>query len=133
VERHLFSGDIALRLENDSESLLLRTVYPAGLALSRRKLPKWLDASPFLERRKNRNTETQEWRSDAPKLKGVLRTGWKRLPFPLGWLKPRYCTAVVAVDKELDRLVLAEHRTPEPVSSETVIRAVQQMNQEVAG
>jgi hypothetical protein len=122
------SGDIALRLVKGQETLVLRTVYPADLALSRRKLPDWLDDSPFLERRKNRDATTKEWRCPAPPLEGLLRTGWKRLPVPMGWMKPLYCTAIVAVDQELDRLVLVDHRRPSPTDSGLARRAAEQIN-----
>ncbi|MCC5843166.1 MAG: hypothetical protein JJU05_02825 [Verrucomicrobia bacterium] len=125
---HLYSGDVALRLVKGRETLILRTVYPAGLALSRRKLPNWLDSSPFLERRKNRNTTLEDWSSG--KIKGIQRRGWKRLPFPLGRVKPNYSTVIAAVDEERDRLLIAEHRTSGPDAPFLTQEALAHMNRD---
>jgi hypothetical protein len=125
---HLYSGDVALRLVNGRESLILRMVYPAGLALSRRKLSDWLDESPFLERRKNRDLLQQDWRCGRNQLKGVVRTGRKRLPFPLGFVRPQYNTTIAAVDEQLDRLMVADHRSPDPKDLAITARAVEHMN-----
>ena len=122
----LYSGDVALRLVKDRETLTLRMVYPAGLALSRRKLANWLDSSPFLERRKNRAATQQDWSSGS--IKGIQRRGWKRLPFPLGGINPKYSTIIAVVDEQLDRLLIAEHRTPKPEDPFLTQQAVQQMN-----
>jgi len=127
---HLYSGDVALRLVKGRETLMLRMVYPAGLALSRRKLPNWLDSSPFLERRKNRNPSMEDWSSGS--IKGIQRRGWKRLPFPLGMLKPRFSTAIAAVDEEHDRLLIAEHRTARPDTPVLSQQALKHMNRDFA-
>jgi hypothetical protein len=111
-ESHLFSGDIALHLVRKKERLVLRTVYPAELALSRRKLSVWLEEGPFLDRRRKGRFEWRDWTSSAAPLRGTLRTGIRRFPFPLGGLTPRHSTALAAVDSEHDRLFTAEYQAP---------------------
>ena len=127
VRRHLYSGDIALGLAGgDQEELLLRQVYPAGMALSRRSLQGWLETSPFTERRQAPAAMPEKWERKGPG--GIVRSGWRRLRFPLGWCNPRYSTAVAAVDGTLDRLLIAEYRTRREHDQATVRWCVENMN-----
>ena len=134
LRRHLYSGDIALLLRHPSAAtLMVRQVYPAALALSRRPLGEWLDRSPFMERRRFAKGAGTE---DAPPQSGgaprVTRRGWKRLPSPLGWLRPRFSTALAAVDATLDRLLIAEHQSTAEPEEEIAAWAVGSMNLDLA-
>lgn len=131
TQKHLFSGDIALRFARGRrETLLMRQVYPAKLAMSRRSLERWLEATPFPERRTLRSPVKEAWRRGGPRpLEGIRMCGWKRLPSPLGRCAARYSRAVAAVDGELDRLLLAELQTATQDGGAEVDRAVEQMNQ----
>jgi hypothetical protein len=127
VRKHLFSGDIALTFKRGrKEALLLRQVYPAGIAISRRPLDKWIDRTPFTERRKPVKDHTNEW--ERGRLCGRHRRGWRRLPSPLGWCNPRYSTAVAAVDEKLDRLLIVEHLTRNDRSANDVDWCLEKMN-----
>lgn len=95
-------GDVALELHNDNgHRLILRQVFPAALAMQRRGLEQWLDSPPFMERRHLRRPEQAH--ADTASLR---QRGWKRLPAPMGWLKPRYCTRMAQISN--DRLYLGE-------------------------
>ncbi|MBN1675583.1 MAG: hypothetical protein JXR37_31365 [Kiritimatiellae bacterium] len=110
--RRLNLGDMALRFTARGGSrIVLRQVYPASLALARRDMKKWLRDAPFKEHRAHRPAgEPEAWRLDCParELSGLKRDGWKRLPFPMGWCRPRFAVTAVIEDRELDRLLLAE-------------------------
>jgi hypothetical protein len=127
---HLFSGDIALQFANRrSGSLLLRQVYPAGLALQRRTLERWLEACPFKERRRFSPESMSEWKDHIPRaLTGIRRRGWKRLPAPLGFCSPRYSSAIAASDAELDRVLIAESLEKTPADDGIVREAILNMN-----
>lgn len=133
VQRRLSSGDVALQFEKGRrETLLLRQVYPAELALNRRSHEKWLNHNPFKEHRRlrQRTVRVAPWQHKGrrPELNGVQRTGWKRLPFPLGAFAARHARAMAVHDKRLDRLLLAEHLTRAPVSHSVCSQAIQDMN-----
>lgn len=101
TEYRLVLGDIALELRNDTgHRAILRQVFPAGLALQRRGLDQWLDTPPFMERRRLRVDQSGESNAE------LYQQGWKRLPAPLGRLKPRYCTRIARIAN--DRLYIAE-------------------------
>jgi hypothetical protein len=129
-KRHLFSGDVALQFSRGrKETLLMRQVYPAGLALSRRNLERWMESAPFGERRRLRAPVRVAWRRDAPReLEGIRQSGWKRLPSPLGRCAPRHSVAVAAVDKELDRLLIAERQNRRDDGGAEVDWVVESMN-----
>jgi hypothetical protein len=113
-QRHLFSGDIGLRFEHEDglRRLLVRQVYPAGLALSRRSLDGWLAIPPFTDRRRAWRAENESMALPAGSRfsAGLCRRGWRRYPSPMGWLKPMYTTSVGLHDRGLDRLLLVEHQ-----------------------
>jgi hypothetical protein len=96
-------GDISLDLRADGgRRLVLRQVFPAGLALQRRPLESWMAASPFTDRRRLSKPESGPAMAGG----GLRQCGWQRLPSPLGWLNPRYCDRVAMVDADRDRLSL---------------------------
>lgn len=103
-QHRLATGDMAFEfVRKRRERLLVRQVYPAGLALQRRTLPGWLRDRPFKESRRIRVSEEQA--ADDGRL---LWTGWKRLPFPLGWIFPQQWEALIVRDEAADRLLMAE-------------------------
>ena len=124
--RHLFSGDVALSFARGSESLLLRQVYPAGIAVQRRPLERWLRLPPFTERRRppREALETERFRG----FDGLLRRGWRRLPSPMGWCSPRFATAIAVVDRERDRLLISELLTKREHCADLVRRSISEMN-----
>lgn len=132
VQKHLFSGDVALEFaRGKKETLMVRQVYPGELALGRRSADSWLASYPFREHRRIRSaaTRVESWqcRSRSP-LSGVKRTGWKRLAFPMGWCSPRQTCALAVHDRELNRLLIAEHMTPGLPDPDLVETAIVRMN-----
>jgi hypothetical protein len=120
--RHLYLGDIGLELRNDAGCrLLLRQVYPAKLALKRRGLSGWINTPLFKERRFLRRPETKEING------GMVQYGWKRMPVPVGWLRPLYSYAVGIVDQSRDRLLLAEMQSPAIHDGRTALAASRAM------
>jgi hypothetical protein len=129
--RRLKLGDVALRFATRGERLTLRQVYPARLALVRRKLPLWLDFPVFKEHRKFRAAgpdESWEIESFGRRLEGLRRTGRKRFPFPLGHVRARHTQAGVLHDEDLGRLLIAEHDTRRAREPEELARWLGRMN-----
>ena len=137
VQRHLFSGDVALEFARGKrETLLLRQVYPGELALDRRPPEKWLARYPFKEHRRLRRAtaEFRPWRhGERPELTGVRRGAWKRLGAPLGWCSPRRSNAIAVHDQRLNRLLIVEHMARAEPDDSVGSTAIEQMNQEVWG
>jgi hypothetical protein len=130
INRHLYSGDVALEFaKGRSEALLLRQVYPGDLALSRRSFEQWLDASPFKGHRKLRSSETTHEAWPHEDEEGLRRTGRKRLAFPLGVIAPRHTCAVALHDKSLNRLLIAEHTASSEIDMRVCEQAVAHMSQ----
>ncbi len=126
-DSRLHLGAISLFLENGKRQLMLCQVYPATAALAKKPLETWLDMSSL----------KGKWRSGAANgpeavrvgaFSGLSRAVTKRRPFPLGRFVQRQCVAVVAHDEALDRLLLAEHISPDATVSEFVSNAVRSMN-----
>jgi len=128
----LHVGDIALCLRAPGgRRLLLRQVYPADLALSRRPLEAWLDHPPFRQQRRFRRAgQTQPWQaaSFGRSLDGILRRGRKSLPAPLGPLGRRRSLAAAVTDPDLERLLLAEYDAPKEADPNVVKEAIGLMN-----
>ncbi|MCH7910120.1 MAG: hypothetical protein IIB38_10940 [Candidatus Hydrogenedentes bacterium] len=124
----LHLGAISLFLENGRRQLMLCQVYPGTAALAKKPLETWLDISSL----------KGKWHSSAAMqgpaavkvgaFSGLERAVTKRRPFPLGRLAQRHCVAVVAHDQALDRLLLAEHISPDTTESKFVSNAVRSMN-----
>lgn len=131
-QKHLFSGDVGLEFyQGKHERLLLRQVYPAELALSRRRLGRWLTMiSPF--KRSRRFYQENEEEFAAGGFRGICQSGWQNIPWPLGWIKSRYCCRALLHDTALDRLLLAERISPAPVAFEELMPLLEQMNLPVA-
>lgn len=131
-QRHLYLGDVALEFgRGRQERLLVRQVYPGDLALGRLAREAWLDRYPFHEHRRlrRRNASVTAWQDPARgSIDGVQRTGWKRLPAPLGACSPRHTCAIAAYDRELNRLLLAEHMSRHAADAELCSRMIAQMN-----
>lgn len=132
VERHLYMGDVALRFQkNRQESLMLRQVYPGGLALGRRNFERWLASYPFTEHRRMRASSVtmSSWQHpDFEDLVGLRRRGCKRLGIPLGGIMPRWNHALAVHDQTLDRLLIAEHSDSVMPDERICENAIAQMN-----
>lgn len=103
--KRLVVGDIALEFTADKgRRLVVRQVFPAMLALQRRPYHGWLRDRVFKERRRFRKG-AERTSEDGLQMNW---TGWKRVPFPLGFVLPRRCEAVIAHDEQRDRLLIVE-------------------------
>jgi len=114
TRKRLATGDIALEfVRGRGERLLVRQVYPAGLALERRSMAGWLRDRVFKGRRRFRREM-----EDCHEGKRIRWTGWKRLPFPLGWVMPRRCDSIILQNQDMDRLFIVESqwKDGEPVT-----------------
>lgn len=129
--KNLQLGDIGLRFDGrGGRRLVVRQVYPAKLALGRREPARWLEFPPFREQRKFRaigSVEPYAAASYGRTLRGIARHGRKRLPFPLGVLRPRWSVGAVVEDPDLDRLLIAEYDAPRE-DRESLYEAVAGMN-----
>ncbi len=109
-------GDQAIELLADGgRRLVVRQVYPSDLALTRRPLDKWLSSTSFKERRFFVPTgDAWEWEVEigGRDLQGLMVTGEKRLPWPLGPITAKVTAAAVLHDEETGRLLLAEYDEP---------------------
>ncbi|MHC4202128.1 MAG: hypothetical protein ACYSU0_19225, partial [Planctomycetota bacterium] len=120
ADKRTVLGDLALLFRSGSgRRLVLRQVYPAGVALERRKIERWLEAGPFKERRRCRpEGEPVDWSVELDgersgrALAGRKRLGRKCAPFPFGWLAPRWSSSAAVRDEERERLLLAEYDWP---------------------
>ena len=129
-KKHLYSGDIALLFKKGKQHMLLRQVYPAQLAVSRRKLDGWLDCPPFKQHRRFRLSSSEPWHLNSGRqVSGVKRLGTKQLPSPLGFCAARATCAIAAEDRQKDRLLIAELISPE-AGDEMVTQAIISMNSE---
>ena len=114
----LAMGDISLRLESDRPLALLtmRQVYPAGLALQRRPIERWLTVSKFKEHRKFEiagHIQPYQIEVSGNRLKGIRRCGRKRLPFPLGPISCLNSVHIGVHDAENNRLFFVEYDVKE--------------------
>ena len=135
-KKHLYSGDVALEFINEKkDTLVLRQVYPAELALSRRSMTQWLDHPAFKTKRRFYLEELNKWESGKINfVDGLNRLGKKLIPFPFKWLFPQFHQAFIALDKDLDRLLIAESiTTDEQSSGKALSEYVRMMNSYVAG
>lgn len=132
VRRRLASGDVALEFtRRGGETLLVRQVYPGDLALRRRPLEAWVEAYPFEEPRRlrHRTLRVEPWQSrHRHELTGIQRTGWKRLPFPLGAWAPRQTRAVAVHDPALNRLLIVEWTARTEPEERVCMAAIEAMN-----
>lgn len=131
-QKHLFAGDVALEFhKGHRESLLVRQVYPGGLALARRPIELWIARYPFNEHRKmrRRGRVFEDWTHPVwSDLSGRRRTGWKKLGFPLGFARPRYSDGIAAHDESVNRLLVAEHLAARQPDGSLVEDAIAGMN-----
>lgn len=112
--KRVLVGDVALLFASGRRRLKLRQVYPAGLAIERRKPGGWLNdlSKMFATRRRFRVTQNdEECRGVAG---GVEMAAWKRVgrystPMTLGRLRRRPCILAAAQDRLLDRLLMVEY------------------------
>lgn len=131
-QRHLYAGDVALELlKGRRELLLVRQVYPGDLALERRPFERWLAKYPFKEHRRlrKRSVVTAPWQHPTNlEIAGIRRRGFKRLGFPMGFIVPRFTSAIIAHDRELNRLLIVEHMAANEADDTMVERVICNMN-----
>jgi hypothetical protein len=100
-------GDLSLEfIDTRRRRLVLRQIYPAGLALSRRELQMWMADYPFASRRRNITLDCDDYEHDRGQ--GKLRRGTRRIAWPLGFIRPLWTLAVAVIDQDTDRILLAE-------------------------
>jgi hypothetical protein len=127
LDSRLHLGAISLFLKNRKRRLTLRQVYPGTAALAKKPLETWLDMSA-LEGKWHSATADGPKAVSVGEFDGLERAVTKRRPFPLGRLARRHCVAVVVHDQTLDRLLLAEHISPDVTAAESVSNTVCSMN-----
>jgi hypothetical protein len=117
ADKRLFPGDMALWFRNGANArLLVRQIYPADLALGRMTLEQWLAGQPFKEYyRYYPGNAPADWQLayQGARWPGLKRSGFKRLPVPLGGWYPRYSQSAIVRDPELDRLLVCAYESPE--------------------
>jgi hypothetical protein len=130
TEHHIHLGHVALALHRGKERLLLRQVYPAGLALKRMNLEQWMERPPFMERRRRKWGEVEPWSAEAPggRLDGIQRPAVKRYPLPLRWVASRRSLAVTAHDPARNRILEAVHDAPRDPDPDLLTDAIVTMN-----
>jgi hypothetical protein len=132
VRRNLRPGSMALLFVKRSDRLMLRQAYPREAALGRRDLAGWLRAEPFgqLRRKFYPAEDPQPWtvESGGRTLKGLIRRGRRKLPWPLGWPGRLFTVQAVVQDEQLDRLLLAEHSSRRDAGDAVVRDALAGMN-----
>ena len=130
-------GDITIQLEaKGGKSLLLRQVYPAGLALSRRPMEQWQKLKPFKEHRKFKadgEPAQCEIEKQGRTLKGIRSRGFKRLPAPLGMIAARKSMSVVVHDAAADRIFVAEYDAKRDAREKITDDAIASMNWAMQG
>jgi hypothetical protein len=130
--KRLNVGDMALELTNSKVGrLLVRQVYPASLALQRRKLEKWVRSYPHKEHRRYKSlNEAEKWKVESfeRNIDGLICRGQKRLPFPLGFCAPRFTISAISHDAGLDRLLIAEYDGKKPEADNIISDIISRMN-----
>lgn len=133
VDRHeLLLGDLSLQFAGPrGQTLMLRQIYPADLALERRKIADWLEFSRFPTRRCFRGDCNENWaiEHDGRRLAGLCRTGAKCYAFPLGVVRPRWSLGAAVHDCRAGRLLVAEHDSARPIDDALLRRTILAMNQ----
>jgi hypothetical protein len=131
-EKRLNVGDMALELTSRKLGrLLVRQVYPASLALQRRKLEKWMRSFPKKEHRHFKpSNESEQWKVESFErdMNGLICRGQKRLPFPLGFCTPRFTISAISHDTQLDRLLIVEYDGKKPEADSAVSKVISRMN-----
>ncbi len=110
----LESGDITLKFETGKsrESLTVRQIYPADLALSRCSIDRWMLLKRFKENRKFvpvEKTGPYEVKIKGVKVSGARRYGRKKIPFPLGGVLPLESVFAGLHDVAGNRLIFIEY------------------------
>jgi len=130
--KRLNVGDMTLELTNKKVGrLLVRQVYPASLALQRRKLEKWVRSFPNKEHRQFKPlNETEKWKVESfeRNIDGLICRGQKKLPFPLGFCAPRFTISAISHDAQLDRLLIVEYDGKKPEADSAVSDLMSRMN-----
>lgn len=128
----LLLGDLSLQFDGpDRQTLMLRQIYPADLALERRELADWLEFSHFRTRRHFRGKTDQNWSVThrGRRMEGLCRTGAKSYPFPLGVVRRRCSIGAAVHDTEAGRLLVAEYDSSLPHDDSILHQMILAMNQ----
>lgn len=137
VQWTLRLGDVCLRFEaKQGGRLTVRQVYPARLALTRRTLERWLEASAHADPHRRLSAESPqslELAGSRGVLRGLRRNGWKRLRFPFGRVAAWNSVAAAVCDSENDRLLVAEYDARGAASESIVRTALVAMGYEETG
>lgn len=109
-DKHLFCGDIGLLFDSsERETLTVRQIYPAKLALSRKDMKSWLLNYPFHQKRKTVIKKEETWNDKQSNLQGIRLKATKKIAFPLGWLDPFSSDIIIAHDQKHDKLLAADY------------------------
>ena len=130
--KRLNVGDMALEFTSKKDGrLLVRQVYPASLALQRRKMDKWVRSFPHKEHRHYKQfNDAENWKVESfeRNINGLICRGQKRLPFPLGFCAPRFTISAISHDTQLDRLLIVEYDGKRPEADGAVSDIISRMN-----
>ncbi|MFP4053240.1 MAG: hypothetical protein ACLFV7_05175 [Phycisphaerae bacterium] len=132
--QRLNMGDLTLELGARGGRLLtVRQLYPAELALNRRKMDNWLKYPPLKNIRRRLILDESlplhvDDRGNGGRMKGIVRTGVHRVKFPLGFLARRGVTAACVEDTARNRLRIAMHEAPSRGDEHAVREAIARMN-----
>lgn len=111
-------GDVGLELTAPGgKRLMLRQIYPAGLALSRRDTDHWLRSSPFPEVCRIVPGGDLEEERDGAKITTIQRSFRKSLRAPLHFLRRRTRYARLMHDETRDRLLVVHLDIPRDKSA----------------
>ena len=127
----LLLGDLALLFENGKDWLMLRQVYPASIALSRRPLDKWMQTRAFKEYRRYRQispVERTEIECFGRRLEASRCTGVKQARWPLSAIAPRETITFAAKDIDMDRILIVELDSRKRPDERVVREAFASMN-----
>ncbi|MBN1516337.1 hypothetical protein JXA32_07190 [Candidatus Sumerlaeota bacterium] len=126
AEKHLHLGDVSLLLTAPkNRRMMVRQVYPAELALERRKLDRWMMQKVYQQARKYKpHEDPQPWTLDLASscAEGLVRRGRRRIAWPLGWIRPREAITAALHDADVNRLLIAEYEAPRE-ADEAVLRS----------
>jgi len=132
MSKKLHVGDMTLELERGKEKLVLRQVYPAELALDRRKLEGWLKliSSGAEIRKRSFESDPAECTvvSFGQTMKGLKTEGRRMFRKPFHSLGARRFVSSVTVDDRLGRLLMAEYDFPANKGKDQTEQCIGKMN-----
>lgn len=131
-DKRLNVGDMSIMLKDDKSRIIhLRQIYPGSLALSRRKLDRWMiDKKSFKGRvytTINPAKET-ELETSSKKTIGIIEKGKWAVRFPLNFIARTFSYSAAVNDEELDRLLIVRFDSPKDEGSDMVYEMISKMN-----